>query len=214
MQPSEGNAFLARYTPGFVSEQLDHLSKCGGMFIAFTWEDTGPQVVASRNVLLYIDSQWRRLHGWHRGPCDVLAFITRNLMELYFWTKRIVQSAELAQQFLNESDVEQQELFKEHLKIEPENDDASLARSLLKVLSNEWTGHRTRFEKTDKYEPLVYKECSKYIHASPWLINNLCRMHDPYVRRELIAYTLHYLVNINHLILASHPRTRFLTESE
>ena len=137
-----------------------------------------PQVAAPRNILLYLDSQWRRLREWHSGPCDVLAFAIRSLIELYFWTNRILESVELAQQFLNESDVEEEELLKEHLKIELEHDHMSLPRSVLKVLSSEWTGSRTRFKKTDKYEPLLYKERYQYIDASPWVINNLCRMHD------------------------------------
>ena len=80
------------------------------------------------------------------------------------------------------------------------------------MLSSEWTGSRTRFKKTDKYEPLLYKERSQYIHASPWVINNLCRMHDPYMRRQFLAYALHYLAKINQLILACDARTRSLTE--
>jgi hypothetical protein len=156
MEPSEGTVFLARYTKEFVAEQLNELATAGGMFIAFTEEDTSAQARACRNVLMYLSSQWQRLHEWHTGACDVLAFVTRNLMELHFWTMRIVESEELAKHFLDESKLEQRELFREHLKIDPIDDDVNLARSLLVVLSREWTGRRTKFEKTDVYEPLVY----------------------------------------------------------
>jgi hypothetical protein len=54
----------------------------------------------------------------------------------------------------------------------------------------------------------LYKECSKYVHPSSWLINSLDnRLTDEQARKKFVAFALHYAVDIMRMLLKNNPRT-------
>ena len=126
--------------------------------------------------------------------------------------KRIAESTASAEQFLSEAEVEQRELFRDYLNQHGDDGETLLTATLRVILEQGGKERRTRVEVTDDFERTLFKDCSKYIHASPWLINELCRLHDPYMRRMFIAYCLHFLSGMFQMALSLHPETRYLTE--
>jgi len=83
---------------------------------------------------------------------------------------------------------------------------------LIEALAEGISGKRVSIETEDK---LLFKECSKYIHPSAWLIADCeLRMNDRYSRYKFLAFSLHYLSQITTLLMRSHPETQFLLTDE
>jgi len=217
LSSNDGAKYLQQYTPEFVHGQLDFFAGLLGMIIAVTFEEKQPHLLAYHRIMVYIATQWERLQKWHSGPCDTLALVTRNLIELNFWVNRIGDSPAAGQEFMDQEDVEQREIFNDYLSnhTAAQDEEESLSVRSLRILSRDWpTERRVRVERADEYERSLFKDCSKLIHASPWVVNQPCRLHDPYMRRMYIAYCLHFLSRIATKVLSVHPDLRYLTESD
>ena len=60
----------------------------------------------------YLDLQLHRLHDWAEGPVDLLALVTRDLLELLFWVEYVLETEENAKRFLEEHRIDLAELVK------------------------------------------------------------------------------------------------------
>lgn len=63
-------------------------------------EDATAIVLACDRLRSYLDLQLQRLHDWAEGPVDLLALVTRNLLELVFWVEYVIETEENAKAFL------------------------------------------------------------------------------------------------------------------
>jgi hypothetical protein len=86
----ESRKTLDRYTPEFVQEALGFLAKLLAIYIALTEDaNSSPLDVAGRRIGVYLDLLWKRLSEWEKTETDLLAWTTRNLLEVHFWTQFI-----------------------------------------------------------------------------------------------------------------------------
>jgi hypothetical protein len=198
-----------RYTAQAVSGILDTLASALARYLVAVKKETeDPQHIAGRGLVTYLNTLWERLREWERLPCDHLAWTTRNLMDVYFWTQFIIGSRDRAAAFLREREIDQRQLFELYLKTKSPEDFHDLSVCAIKVLSESISGQLVSVKHEDA---LIYKKCSKYIHPTAWLITDCERqMNDRYSRYQFVAFSLHYLSEITSLLLGSHPQTQFL----
>lgn len=203
----EGREFLDRYTPVFVRESLACLATLLGSYIAFTDEDgASPIDVAGRRIAVYVDLLWNRLSQWETADCDLLAWTTRNLFEAAFWARFVTDSVDNAQAFMSQADIDQKELFAAFL--EQQGDLTDMSHAAIAALAASVPGKRIQVRATDTADPLLYKECPKYIHVTAWVINNYARrMNDDYTRLTFVAFSLSQLVAITTMLLESNSAT-------
>jgi hypothetical protein len=203
----EGRQHLQRYTPEFVRDGLHCLAKLLGLYIGFTEETSQSSIdVAGRRIAAYMDLLWRRLRDWETLDLDLLAWTTRNLLELHFWALFITKAPENATAFIREAETEQGELFRAFLK--QMGDLSDIGHCAIKVLADETAGRHRQIVTSD---PLLFMECSKYVHVSAWLLNDYDRrMKDENMRSQLIAFSLHYATAITRLLIWSNSQTTFL----
>lgn len=203
---AEGREYLERYTPPFVRESLACLATLLGSYIAFTEDGASPIDVAGRRIAVYVDLLWKRLSQWETADSDLLAWTTRNLLEVAFWTRFVTESVDNAQAFISQADIDQKELFCAFL--EQQGDPTDMGHAAVAALAASVHGKRTQVRATNTADPLLYKECSKYVHVTAWLINNYDRrMNDDYMRLTFVAFSLSHLVAITTMLLESNAAT-------
>jgi hypothetical protein len=95
----------------------------------------------------------------------------RSLIELKFWAHFISASPEIATQFLNEASIDARDLYERLEKIVPP-DTYQLEMPLIH-------GKRVNVAPSGVQESLIWKMCSKLIHPSSWVINNLAPSTTP-----------------------------------
>ena len=208
----EGREHLKRYAPEFVQDGLSFLAKLLGLYIAFTENSESPRDIAGRRIAVYMDLLWRRLKGWETADLDCLAWTIRNLLELHLWTQFVAEKPENATAFIQEADIDQRELFKAFLG--QQGDFRDIGHCAIQVLVDEAPdGKRRNIAGAQTQNPLLYKECSKYVHVTAWLLNGYDRhMKDEYMRQRLIAFALHYYTAITTILLLSNSDTAPLFE--
>ena len=210
----EGREYLKRYTPEFVQDSLSFLAKLGGLYIAFTDENSQlPTDIAGRRIAIYMDVLWRRMREWETADLDFLAWTVRNLLELHFWTQFIAEKPENATAFIQEAEIDQRELFDVFLK--QQGDFSDIGHCAMRVLVRDVlpAGRPRKILNADVDNPLLYKECCKYVHVTSWLLNGYDRhMKDDYMRHSLIAFGLKYAAAITTILIISNPETAPLIE--
>ncbi len=154
---------------------------------------------------------WRRLRAWETLDLDFLAWTTRNLLEVHYWAQFITAASENAAAFMGKAEAEQGELFRRFL--EQMGDSSNIDRFAMRALADQTPGKHSHFTTSD---PLLFMECSKYVHVSAWLLNGYDRhMEDDYMRHQLIAFSLHYASAITRLLIRSNSQTKsLLAESQ
>src|ERR1700755_778430 len=60
----------------------------------------------------YFDLQMERLYDWAEGPVDLLALVTRSLLELLFWVEYVLAAKQNAERFFEESRIDLAELVR------------------------------------------------------------------------------------------------------
>jgi hypothetical protein len=206
----EGREYLRRYTPQFVQGGLLSLAKLLGLYIAFTDEKSqSPTDIAGRRIAIYMDLLWRRLRSWETADLDLLVWTMRNLLELHFWTGFIAEAPENARAFIQEADIDQRELFEVFLK--QQGDLRDIGPCAIQVLVNDAPAGKPR--KVQVADPILWKECCKYVHVTAWLLNDYDRhMKDEDMRHKIIAFALHYAAAITRILIISNPDTESLLQ--
>jgi hypothetical protein len=209
----DGRAYLKRYTPEFVEESLAVFANMLGVYIAFTEDSSEPIDIAGRRIAVYTDVLWCRLRTWSIVECDMLAWVTRTLMETYFWATFVTASSENAQTFISDAEVEQRELFEVFLK--QQGDYSDVGHRAIRALVETTPSERKHLKPRDQDDPLLYKECSKYVHVSAWLINDYeHRMKDEYSRLSFVAFSLRYFAAVTRLLVTSNAETKPLLDDD
>jgi hypothetical protein len=75
-------------------------------------EDATVIELACDRLSSYLDLILERLHDWAEGPVDLLALVTRDLLELVFWVEYVLETEENAKRFVEEQRIDLAELVK------------------------------------------------------------------------------------------------------
>lgn len=146
--------------------------------------DSDQQIVRVR-ILKYLDLQLSRAVRWIDEEADLMASVTRGLIELRFWAQFVSESPEKAAQFLHENAIDGRELYERIEKLAPPDAD--------QFEMPEVEGKRVTVEPSGEREALIWKLCSKLIHPSSWVINDLeGTVHNAFQRQVLATYVVHY----------------------
>ena len=174
------------------------VGNCRDVIAKVIAEDThSDQQIARVRILKFLDLQLSRAVRWVEEDADLMAGVMRNLIELKFWAHFISESPEKATQFLSELSIDARELYERLEKLAPP-DTYQLAVPLTQ-------GKRVTVEPSGPQESLIWKICSKLIHPSSWVINNIDgTIHNAFQRQVLATYVLYYgwgIVTIFHDIV-------------
>ncbi len=159
-------------------------------------EDSGSDLQKSKyRILRYLDFQLARAACFIEADVDLMAAVMRNLIELRFWAKFVVESSENATQFLNEHDIDTKELAELLMKIPGEGSSWSEMPSI--------EGKRVKVQQCGDMEKWTWKLCSKLIHPSSFMINQFDhRLRDPVILRilalQVVQYGLEIVSIFNH----------------
>jgi hypothetical protein len=160
-------------------------------------DNSSPQQIARVRLLKYLDLQLARSLRWIGDDADLMAGVLRGLIELRFWALFISKSSEQATQFLNEASIDARELYQRLETLVP-----SGTYQLEAPLTQ---GKRVRVEPTGAQEALVWQICSKLIHPSSWVINDLAgTIRNAQQRQMLATYVVFYawrIISIFHDIV-------------
>jgi hypothetical protein len=153
------------------------------------------QQIARVLILKYLDLQLGRAVRWVEEEADLMAMVVRSQIELRFWAQFVSKDEAAAKQFLQETDIDAHELFDRFDKIAPGAIEAPPKVS----------GKRLSPTRIDHVEEFHWKLCSKLIHPSSFILNNL---HDTLFsgeqRQYLAIQVLVYgwgILNILHTIV-------------
>lgn len=160
-------------------------------------DNRSDQQVARVRILKFVDLQLSRAVCWVEDDADLMAGVVRNLIELKFWAHFISESPEKATRFLSEVTIDARELYERLEKLVPP-DTYQLAIPVV-------GGKREAVVPSDAQESLLWKMCSKLVHPSSWVINNLeGTIRNAFQRQVLATYVLYYgwgIVTIFHRIV-------------
>jgi len=162
-----------------------------------TQDNSSDQQIARVRILKYLDLQLARSLRWILEDADLMAGVLRGLIELRFWARFVSKSSEQATRFLNETTIDAWELYRRLEILVPLN----TYKLEFPVIQQK----RVRVEPTGAQESLVWQICSKLIHPSSWVINDLAgTIHNAEQRQMLATYVVFYawgIISIFHDIV-------------
>lgn len=141
-------------------------------------DDRSDQQKARVGILRHLDRQLRRAVVWVDEEADLTAIALRNLIELRFWTEYISAGPEQTEKFLNEVNIDIQDL---HAKME------KAFPGSLEPLPPLPKGRRIDLTRVDDNEEYNFKLCSKLIHATALTINHPEATVENFNYREYMA---------------------------
>lgn len=155
------------------------IGECRKVIARVSAEDNrSDQQRARVRVLRHLDRQLSRALKWVEEEADLLAIVLRNLIELRFWTEYISTGPEETERFLNEVNIDIQDLHAKMDKAFP---------GALEQLPPMPKGRRIDLTRVDDNEEYNFKLCSKLIHATALTINHPEATTENPNNREYIA---------------------------
>jgi hypothetical protein len=166
------------------------------------------QELARQNLRSYLDLQLERLHEWAEGPVDLLALVTRSLLELLFWVEYVLEAQQNAERFFEEQRIDLAELVKKAIsafEAEAKEMFDETPEGLAELLALK--GKRVDGSKREALDAYTFKLCSKYIHPSSWLLVELENRLNSEMNRKLFwMMSLRYAANISALLALAPGR--------
>lgn len=160
------------------------------------------QELARQHLRSYLDLQLERLHDWAEGPVDLLAMVTRSLMELLFWVEYVLESKQNAERFFEEQRIDLAELVRKAIaafEAEAKEMFDETPEGLAALLAIK--GKRVDSSKRGELDAYTFKLCSKYIHPSSWLLVDMDdRLNSEMSRKLFWMMSLRYAANISALL--------------
>jgi hypothetical protein len=151
------------YSPGHFRFAIGH---CRDVIAKVSAEDNrSDQQRARYRILRYLDLQLSRAADWVDQEADLMAWVTRNLIELQFWANFVSESEENASQFLNESNIDLNEVAEKLERLRPR--DAEPMPELPPI-----SGKRVSVKRTGEQEELTWKAACKMVHPTSYVIND------------------------------------------
>jgi hypothetical protein len=126
-------------------------------------DNSSDQQRARVRILRHLDRQLGRAVKWIEDEADLIAMVLRNLIELRFWTEYISTGPEETGKFLNEVNLDIQDLHSKMDRAFP---------GALEPLPPMPKGRRIDLKRVDDNEEYNFKLCSKLIHATALTINH------------------------------------------
>lgn len=126
-------------------------------------DNSSDQQVARVHILRYLDLQLSRAVTWAEAEADLMAIVLRSEIELRSWAEFVSTSPNEAAAFLNEVNIDVQEL---HLKMDRAFPGA------LQPMPTLISGKRVDLKRTDDEEEYLFKLCSKLIHPTALMLNH------------------------------------------
>jgi hypothetical protein len=120
-----------------------------------------------QNLLTYIDVQLARMSARKAPPVDLMALVTRDLIEVALWCQFITATKENMQQFDDEVRIDLVDMFK---LVDPSDEAYPALEESVKRLGVSGNGVRLKKTAGDRF---WFKLCSKMIHPTSWSINVL-----------------------------------------
>lgn len=187
------------YSPEHFRFAVGH---CRNVIATIVAEDNrSDQQIARVRILKYLDLQLSRAVDWAQEDADLMASVMRSLIELKFWARFVSESSENARQFLNEASIDAREIFERLEKLVPPD-----TYQLETPLTQE---KRVTVIPSNEQESLIWKICSKLIHPSSWVINDINgTIRNAYQRQVLATYVVYYgwgIITIFHKIVWEQP---------
>jgi hypothetical protein len=165
------------------------------------------QEVVRQHLRGYLDLQLDRLYDWAEGPVDLLALVTRSLLELLFWTEYVLAAKQNAQRFLEEQRIDLAELVRKAIsafETEAKGMFDENPEGLAALLTAK--GKRVETSRRGELDAYTFKLCSKYIHPSSWLLIDLNdRLNSEMNRKLFWMMSLRYAANISALLTLVPP---------
>lgn len=170
-------------------------------------EVTSTEAMVRQHLGDYLNLQLERLHDWAEAPLDLLAWVTRSLMELLFWTEYTLETEQNAKRFFEEQRIDLAELVRKAIsafETEAEEMFDKTPEGLADLLDVK--GKRVDGTKRGALDAYTFKLCSKYMHPSSWLLVDLDNRLNSETNRKLFwMMSLRYAASIAAL-LALSPR--------
>jgi hypothetical protein len=126
-------------------------------------DNTSDQQIARVKILRYLDLQLSRAVRWIDEEADLLAVVLRSQIDLRFWAEYVSTGPDEAAAFLNEVNIDAQELHEKMDKAFP----GALQRLPVQV-----PGKRIKLTRSNDEEECAFKLCSKLIHPSALMLNH------------------------------------------
>ena len=171
---------------------------------------TANQTVVRQHLTKYLDLQLERLYDTAEGPLDLLALITRSLMELLFWAEYVLGSDDNAGRFLGEQRIDLAELVRKAIaafEVEADQVFDERYKGLNELLAVK--DKRINSSKRGDLDAYTFKLCSKYIHPSSWLLLNLDSQLNSEMNRKLFwMMSLRYAASISALLVLTPSSER------
>ena len=114
-------------------------------------------------ILRYLDLQLARAIRWAEDEADLMAFVLRSQIELRNWAEFVSTGPAEAARFVNEVNIDIQEL---HLKM-----DKAFPGAMLPLPAH-IAGKRIELKRNGDNEEYDFKLCSKLIHPTALMLNH------------------------------------------
>lgn len=164
---------------------------------------TPTQNVVRQHLSDYLNLQLDRLFDWADGPLDLLAMVTRSLLELLFWTEYVLEANLNAERFFEEQRIDLAELVRKAIsafEAEAEKIFDETPEGLQALLAVK--GKRIEGSKRGNLDAYTFKLCSKYIHPSSWLLVDLQNRLQSEMNRKLFwMMSLRYAASVSALLV-------------
>jgi hypothetical protein len=141
-------------------------------------DNSSDQQVARVHILRYLDLQLSRAIRWAEDEADLMAVVLRSQIELRSWAKFVSTGPKEAAAFLNEVNIDIQELCLKMDRAFP---------GALQPLPAQVTGKRIELEHSGDKEKYDFKLCSKLIHPTALMLIHPETTISNQVNKEYLA---------------------------
>jgi hypothetical protein len=161
------------------------IGECRDVIAKVIAEDNrSDQQMARVKILRYLDRQLARAITWIDDDADLIAMVLRSQIELRFWTEYISTGSAETEKFLNEVNIDIQDLHAKMDKAYP---------GALEAMPPMPKGKRIDLTRVDDNEEYSFKLCSKLIHATALTINHPeATIGNPAYREYMAVEVLFY----------------------
>jgi hypothetical protein len=139
---------------------------------------------------------------------DLLALVTRSLLELLFWVEYVLEAPQNAERFFEEQRIDLAELVKKAIsafEAEAKEMFDETPEGLAELLALK--GKRVDGSKREALDAYTFKLCSKYIHPSSWLLVELKNRLNSEMNWKLFwMMSLRYAAHISALLALAPGR--------
>jgi hypothetical protein len=191
--------YIRRMTPTYVRRHISSFRKKIAKDVhqrapTATWDtssdyDVAQVILAKHKILRYLDVQLRRAHQWASSDIDMLAWSTRNIMEVTLWLDFLAEDPKNVKLFIRDECIDLHELAELNLACLDELQPSSNASQALKLLKAMKRYKHIRFKDkiaSDKGLTLQFKICSKLLHPTALSISSLPEQAASPLRTQIL----------------------------